>query len=65
MEQEIGNRLKQLCYGNRGDNVQNKTRAAGEEDARESSQLNTARTAQAKRTGRTFGESLPGRRPAV
>lgn len=65
MEQEIKNTLKQLRYGNRGGNMHTKTREAREEDARESSQPNTARPGQAKGAGRTFGETLPGGRPAV
>lgn len=65
MEQEIKNTLKQLRYGNRGGNMHTKTREAREEDARERSQPNnTARPGQAKGAGRTFGESLPGGRPA-
>lgn len=63
MERE--NRLKQLCYEDRDGNMHTKTREAGEEDARERSQLNAARTGQAQLDRRALGESLPGIRAPV
>lgn len=63
MERE--NRLKQLCYEDRDGNMHTKTREAGEEDARESSQLNAARTGQAQLDRRALGESLPSIRAPV
>lgn len=62
---EPENRLKQLCYEDRGGNTHIETREAGEEDARERSRLNTARTGQAQLARRGHGESLPGIEPPV